>query len=167
MPIALELHFDRDGEERVRSWAAVRSPAGMGSESVPHVSLLVAESIDLPAAKPRLDRFAAATRRFSLSLSAVGIFPGNPPVVFLAPKVTRDLLNLHERFVGEFTLLVSGIWDYYLPGNWVPHCALGIAVPPTDLSGLPLTVRVSGLILIEFPDYKRLHHSALASEILA
>lgn len=166
MPIALEMHFDREGEERVRSWTAVRSRVGKGSESVPHVSLLVAENIDLLAAKPRLDRFAAATRQFNLRLSAVGIFPGNPPVVFLTPQVTRELLVLHEHFLADFAPMVSGIWDYYLPGNWIPHCTLDLAAPPADLSGLPIEVRVSGLILIEFPDYKRLHHSALASEIL-
>jgi 2'-5' RNA ligase len=172
---SIELYFDGPSDSRVRSiWSKVANLGAatmIESDSRPHVSLAVAESLEVGAVIPMLDRFARANKRFPLSLPAVGLFPAAEPVVFLAPKVTADLLELHRDFMAEFVPLAEGIWPYYMPEAWVPHCTItmgiraesvGLAYAACHTSGLPLEVHVVGMSLVEFVPVKQLHETAFA-----
>jgi hypothetical protein len=52
--------------------------------------------------------------------------------------VTRELLALHREFHSRLELLGMKSHGYYLPGRWVPHCAIGLG-----LSGNALEAAVS------------------------
>jgi 2'-5' RNA ligase len=165
MPYSIEMFFDEAGDARVRSLASMLTSAGtpflgdVGSR--PHVSLAVADSLDIPATCLLLDRFASATAPFPLSLTSIGFFPGDAPVAFLAPKVTPDLLILHAGFAAEFAAVAQGIWKHYSPSAWAPHCTLTMAVQPDRLADVlgarfPIDVTVTSLALVEFRPVKRL-----------
>ena len=47
-------------------------------------------------------------------------------MIFLSPVSSQTLLNIHSDFHREFNEYLSDGWQYYLPGNWVPHCTLAI-----------------------------------------
>jgi len=109
MPFALQLFVDPVSDTAVRSLWEELASKGLSSlrdsGNRPHFSL-------------------------ALSIASLGIFPGEQAVVFLAPIVIPDLLDLHR----EVHQLLQGAGafptPYYLPGHWTPHCALATQVPP-------------------------------------
>jgi hypothetical protein len=175
MSYAIELNFDAVGEALVlalwREVAALGATSMIGSDSRPHISLAVAESVETRAVAGLLDQFANGTKAFPLSLASLGIFPGAEPVLFLAPKVTAELLQMQRAFLVKFDPLAKNIWPYYLPDGWVPHCTLTMGIRPEALGAAykicgaavkPLEVRVVGISLIEFHPVRKLHDAALA-----
>lgn len=102
MPYAVELLFDPIADTRVRGlWEALTAtgaPCVFKNGARPHITLAVCESVQIPAAFRLLDRFALKTPAFSVTLTSIGLFTGTAPVVFLAPKVTPELLSLHASF---------------------------------------------------------------------
>ncbi len=173
MPYSVEMFFDETGDAGVRSLSDALTNAGAPSlgdiESRPHVSLAVADSLDIPATCQLLDRFAADIAPFSLSLASVGLFPGPAPVVFLAPKVTADFLALHARFVAEFATVARGIWEHYSQAAWVPHCTLTMTMQPEQFAvvlgaRLPIAATITGLSLVEFRPVRQLHLALLSDK---
>ena len=176
MGYAIEMFFDRGSESRVYSlwddFAGFGAPPMRDGAARPHVSLVVAESVDLPAACELLDRFARTTRPFPLSLASLGLFPSSDTVAYLAPKVTPELLALHGRFFERFSSVASGIWPHYAPATWVAHCTLAIGLLPQQLGpalhacrsfGLPLTCTVAEIGLVEFRPVKQLYAAPFAA----
>ena len=94
----------------------------------------------------------------TLTLSAVGTFPGSEGVVYWAPTVTRELLDLHSRWFDN--LRRHSTWfdaepgrevehrQYYLPGVWVPHLSLGINVPADRVGEAVSIVRAAGAVTL-------------------
>src|SRR5689334_4679169 len=114
MAYAIEMFFDNASEARIRSlwdeFAKFGAAYMRDSGARPHVSLAAADSVDAPATRGLLERFAQTTQPFPLTLSAVGLFPAREPVVYLAPKVTPELLALHGVFSDEFVTVATGVW---------------------------------------------------------
>lgn len=175
MAYAVEMFFDRPSDSRIRAvWnevAVIATPLMPRSSVRPHVSLAVCESVDVPAARQFLDRFASSTPSFPISLSAFGMFPGAEGVAFLAPKVTSDLLALHASFFTEFSALANGCWEHYSPAQWVPHCTLAANLLPQQIAPvleicraipLPLACTVSGVCLVECRPSQELYATSLA-----
>jgi hypothetical protein len=172
MQYAIEMYFDAASELRLYSlwdeFARFGDSFMRDSESRPHVSLAVAESLDLPATHELLDRFGRCTNTLSISLRSLGFFVFRGRIAYLAPKVTPELLALHGRFFSQFSAVANGIRQYYEPVVWVPHCTIAIGLLPQHLPpafdaceafGLPLDGRVVeiGLTEFEFGVNKRLH----------
>ena len=88
----------------------------------PHVSLAVAES--LAGADPAPLRSVLMSRRPALSLYTLSGFPGNAGVLFLGAAVTAELLAFHADVHAALGGQPIRHWAHYLPGNWIPHCAL-------------------------------------------
>src|ERR1035441_6828898 len=91
------------------------------SESRPHVSLAVAESLDLPATHELLDRFGRCTNTLSISLRSLGFFVFRGRIAYLAPKVTPELLALHHRDRTSSTASSSGfrcMRGFRSPARW-------------------------------------------------
>jgi 2'-5' RNA ligase len=135
MPFAIELYFNRATESAVRSIWDDLAVAGISdrmpaSGARPHVSLAVYQERDVSSDSAVLSRFVQPTRPFDFTLASVGICPTTQGVVFLAPVLTRDLLDLHDRFHKQFARSAESCWPYYLPGNWVPHCTVAIDLAP-------------------------------------
>jgi 2'-5' RNA ligase len=101
----------------------------------PHVSLAVYDRLDIAAMSAALQRFAALQPAHDIQLASLGLFPEPPSVLFAAPVVSAELLDLHARFHHTTMAFVPHCRAHYLPGDWVPHVTLGeglrpAAVPP-------------------------------------
>lgn len=175
MPYAIEMYFNEESETTLRGlWdelAGVGASLMRDSGARPHVSLAVCEGLSVPSASDVLDRFASATGTFSLTLASVGIFACAEPVVFLAPKVTAELLELHRRFFAEMDGVAGEWWPHYRPEHWVPHCTVAMGFPRESLGAvmevcqrarLPLRCSVTEIGLVEFRPIRQLHVARLA-----
>ena len=135
MGYAVELYFDPVSDRAVRRiWSEIADGVGISTVSAsggrPHVSLAVySDGLDHHSLSRELSAFSRSLIPFGFDLGSVGTFPTNEGVVFLAPVVTSELLDLHERFHTAFAKYGDWSSTYYLPGNWVPHCTVA-----TDLT---------------------------------
>ncbi len=176
MPYAIELYFDAASESRLYSlwdeFARFGESSMRNVESRPHVSLAVAGAVDLTATCDLLNQFGRSTKAFPMSLRSLGFFIFRGRIAYLAPKVTPELLALHERFFIEFSFVASGIWRYYEPAVWVPHCTVSVGLLPQNLAsafeacetfGLPLECHMVEIGLSEsrFDPVKQLHTAPL------
>ena len=151
--------------------AARRIPRLFHDGFRPHLTLGIFGEIDVQRAASVLDEFAGCFPVIPVAFASLGIFLLEPPVLFVAPVATPELLVrhawLHER--------LSGIALHpdppYLPGSWVPHCTIAAEIPASALPGvvtlasqlpIPLSGQVSGICLAAFPNGPVLHASALA-----
>jgi 2'-5' RNA ligase len=164
MPFAIEMFLDDAGAGAVREiWRAL-ADAGLSdfqltSGARPHVTLAVYPELDASVAAPAIAAFAAAEPALPISFASLGCFPTDQGVVFLAPVVTRPLLDLHARFHAALRPVAGDGWPYYRPGAWVPHCTLAFETPPeripaaVDLcrrAALPPAARLDAVGIVEF-----------------
>ncbi len=138
MGYAVELGFDPASEARVRALWQKLADQGLSSVLLelgarPHISLAVAESLDAAAFEPVLAEFARASAPLELALSAVGHFPTDEGVVYLAPTVTPELLELHRALYARLEALGLETNTYYRPGRWVPHCTAATDLARADV----------------------------------
>jgi len=170
MGYAIEMFFDGESEARIRSlWDAVPKPGASSmarGEARPHISLAVADSVDVPATHLLLDDFAHTVTAFPITLDSLGFFLSKERCAFLAPKVTPELLVLHMQFFDRFSSVSSGIWQIYSPSTWVPHCTVAMGILPQQLApafeacesfGLPFACTVVEIGLVEFRPVKQLY----------
>ena len=64
--------------------------------------------------------------------------------MFLAPVVTRELLELHTKLHGMPPVAAGTRREYYLPGRWVPHCTIAEGLEPDDICATVELARSSG-----------------------
>src|SRR5215510_11260342 len=157
---AVELLFDRRGDEAVRRvWRALGGPVEARQSARPHVTLAVYGRVAPAPFAAALASWAAAARPLDLRLASVGLFPGDARVIFFAPIVTIELLELHRGFHAALASVGQDPWALYRPGAWVPHCTLAMEIDPAALhravdaardAPLPIDVRLSAVGLVEF-----------------
>ena len=164
MGFGVELIFDTDSEARIKSlWDVLAEATGntylLDSGSRPHISLALFESLEGVDLRDALASFALATAPVSLRLSAVGMFPGAECVMYLAPVVTRGLLDAHSNFYHCLHELPIRSLPYYQPERWIPHCTVAYDVTPRQVgeavdaicgSGVFGEVRLTEIALVEF-----------------
>src|SRR5262245_56326340 len=102
MPYSVELFFDPSADAVVRrAWGQVDDEGFSRSarpETVrPHITLGIWKQIDPAAARLVVQEFAKQLAGLKLSFASVGAF-ARTTVVFFAPTVTRELLDLHRQF---------------------------------------------------------------------
>ncbi len=51
-------------------------------------------------------------------------------VLFLAPRASVELANLHLEWCAAIAHLRLSVWDYYSEGGWTPHCTLAVGLLP-------------------------------------
>ncbi|MCY3774111.1 MAG: 2'-5' RNA ligase family protein [Gemmatimonadetes bacterium] len=176
MGYAIELFYDDESERAVLDiWdglgAALGQPSLSELDARPHVSLAVYDDgLDTNDFPDRLLEFARSIDPFDFKLSSLGTFPGQEGVVFLAPVVTRRLLEVHARFHEVFSNQDNTGMDYYLPGNWVPHCTVAIDLSAAEVieavaygreAFQPISGRFREIGLVEFRPVKELFTCAL------
>jgi hypothetical protein len=166
MAFAVALFFDAATEATVRLVARSLVPAGIPADPFvgelrPHLSLGVCEQLDAAGFEADFMAFAAATPATDFTFASAAVFPtGDAGVLFLAPIVTQALLLSHDRFHRMFARHAISPVDYYLPGNWVPHCSLALNLPRDRLASvvdasvraasLPIRGRYESIGLIQF-----------------
>ena len=123
------MYFDDQADAAVRQMWKMLADAGLPSMATrthrrhrPHVSLTVAESLADADLAPL--RSVLTSRRPTLSLYTLSGFPGSAGVLFLGVQVTAELLAFHTDVHAALRGQPIRHWAYYLPGNWIPHCAL-------------------------------------------
>lgn len=161
MPFAIELALDPAAGAAVRRiWreledAGITSMARSGAH--PHISLGIWNALDLPACQAELAAFAREIEPIPVTLASVRTF--STGAVFLAPEANPGLAALHAGFHRRFAHLGTGLWEYYAPGLWVPHCTLAMDLTedlvPTVLeiarrAPLPLGGRLDRIGIVEF-----------------
>jgi 2'-5' RNA ligase len=148
---AIELHLDEASAAVVRDlWrrltAAPIGAAAHGAEARPHVTLAVADGLDLAAAERLVVDVARTMRPLPVTFASLGAFATDPAVLFLAPVVTAELLRAHERLQARFAAAADRPWPYYAPGAWVPHCTLAEQLPRANL-GLAVAAAAAAIAL--------------------
>ena len=123
------MYFDGQADAAVRRLWQRRADAGLPSLATrthrrhrPHVSLAVAESLADANLAPL--RTLLMSRRPALSLYTLSTFPAATGALFLGVQVTTELLAFHADVHAALGGQPIQHWAYYLPGNWIPHCAL-------------------------------------------
>ncbi|MEH7052062.1 2'-5' RNA ligase family protein [Bacillus pseudomycoides] len=115
--------FDERFSERVKEiWEGLTDVVhNEGLE--PHITLTDYHTLDLETYRNEFEKFTESVERFLVEFSSVGTFPTNG-TIFLAPTVTRRLLELHQSFHNHFTDFHDQPQSYYVPEKWVPHCTI-------------------------------------------
>ncbi len=137
---AVELYLDRQAAAVIRRIRRVLCEHGIGGRleipsERPHVSLAVfPSSVDCRVLVPLVRAYAMILPVATVELSAIGTFPTEGNVLFLVPVPSVQLLRTHEEL--HRRLAAKGLVPsaYYLPGTWVPHCSLGLDIPPAQLA---------------------------------
>ncbi|MBX7259129.1 MAG: 2'-5' RNA ligase family protein [Candidatus Hydrogenedentes bacterium] len=164
MGFAVELSFDVEADTAVRRlWERLEehniSDVLPSIGACPHISLAVFDSVDPDRLGPELKQFAAEEKCIETRFGAVGIFPSEDGVVFLAPVVTRELLEMHARFHDRIAALGIQSLEHYQPGNWNPHCTAALDLPHGSVpraveacyhGHIFIPVRLQAVQLIEF-----------------
>ena len=180
MGYAVELYFDRPTSKDVRAiWESIEVAGLSGfmptSGARPHVSLAVYRHIVPSEIEPLLSSFSREVAETKIEFEGVATFPTGPGVVFLAPKLTTSLRNLHGRFHALAREFAGELSDYYVPGVWVPHCTLDTDLPEENVPkiielctnlDLPTAGHLVELGLIEFRPIKELMNFPLAGQSL-
>jgi 2'-5' RNA ligase len=160
--LALEMGLDPAADLAVRGlWSQLQRLGVPTLESHqpgirPHLSLVVADDADgLREYGPRLALGGVETR---VEVSAVSLFPADPPVLVLAVAPASELVSLHARVSGALAAAGVEVWPHYRPGTWLPHCTLSMGVPADALSEavaaclaspLPLRARLRDAVLTD------------------
>jgi 2'-5' RNA ligase len=138
MAFAVITYFNPTAEAEVQSLWALLSEKQISSVIAtmgirPHLSLACIENLDAQQVCAMLKTFAQSVSPLTIKFGAVGTFPTEQGVVYLAPVVTLELLQLHEEFRVRLADLGFSSHEYYRPGNWIPHCTVAINLPPESV----------------------------------
>lgn len=181
MSFAIHLFFDADTETSIHAVWKELSDSGLApylyqSANRPHLTLAIYQEMDQNLAKTRLETLAEKIGPLHLSFQSFGIFSLPQAAVFLGPTVTNSLLELHTKthqVFGEFSRQPE---PYYLPGNWIPHCALALeinfeAIQPVMEIGmrllkLPLEGQITEIGLVGFRPMVHLCTYSLGNQTL-
>lgn len=133
MGYAVELYFHPKTEQSIKSiWKVLYdkhiSKYMYESNSRPHINLAAYDDKinNFELFTKEVEGFAKTLPPFKLNLLNIGVFNTEEGVVFLQPKVTRELLDIHEKFHRTMESFVEAEWRYYLPDLWMPHCTMAI-----------------------------------------
>ncbi|MCO5560388.1 hypothetical protein L7F22_022726 [Adiantum nelumboides] len=162
---AVELYFDPALENQVLKIWNVLSRRNISrqlikNEERPNFRVFTAPVLEPAKLYSVLKNFAAKQQPLSVSLSAVGSFPTEDNVWFLAPTPTIPLLTCHEQLYDLLRREGVDMGDPYQPGTWFPHCTVALNVDKDKMADafsllrdfkLPFTGHVSDIGLVEFP----------------
>lgn len=164
MPYVVELLLDENAADKVRALWQRLADAGLPSryldlELTPHVTIAVFDELDPVQARDAFASFAAEETPEPISLYSPASFPTDEGVLYLAPIVTRGLLELHAGFHERFAELDQPVGEYFFRGRWVPHVTVGLGLDDEQLAEgfrilreaeLPITGTLDRLQLFEF-----------------
>lgn len=130
MGLAILVHFDKVFSSYIQSiWIPKGSEEKHDYGNTPHMSFAVYD-IDDPDVEKDLLKAVKKLKcpNMQLSFSGVGVFPTAEPSVYLAPKVSMELLKFHEYLHHSLKKFEKYCRPYYLPKNWIPHVCINLRV---------------------------------------
>ena len=140
MAQALEFFFDGEADTSVRGLWQRLERAGVSSLASrshrrhrPHVTFAIGSTFTQPT------RTALTAELELLSLPTVwlytlGTFPTTENALVLTAVVDTELLAVHSAVHDVLAKKVKNPSAYYMPGSWVPHCALAQEVDTPELA---------------------------------
>lgn len=178
MPFAIELLFDAKSDENIRKWGRHLERNNVTTSfsipgSSPHFALSVFEKYHPERLVPVLKKLASRFAPIPFSLSSIGSFPGKEGALFLAPPPIPRLLQIHSALYDSIRGMVKRAWGHYIPGQWVPHCTIGINLSPRTLAkgfqliqGMDFYMkgRCNRLVLVEFRPVRKIISIPLAGD---
>lgn len=163
MNYAIELVFDEDSQKKINKLRKQLSENGVHDEAVKlnHVSIGDYKTNNIEELKNKVIEFSKTIRPFELSLVSVGTFMTKENVIFLEPIMTKELMDIHNRFI-EFMKDFDGeLNPYYDIGKWMPHCTISIRLSDGELYKgiellkeiikLPIKVKIEKIDIINYP----------------
>lgn len=138
MAYSIGLNFDKETEQKIKKDMVKLCEKGINKYALdhkvpPHITLSIfeyeLENIDV--LKKVVNSFGTSLKTGRISFSSIGAF--NPPILFYAPVVTKQLIGINEKVHDELKDVVMEFNQYYIPNNWVPHVALGYKMTHSDL----------------------------------
>jgi 2'-5' RNA ligase len=136
MRIAITLSFDPQTAASIRLiWQQLAQQniavPGVTSGYHPHITFAVYDTDDIEFYHQKLLPFVTSLRSFPIRLDVLGIFPERG-ILFLAPRMSRALMNMHQAAVDAFG--DNPIAAHLLPDRWTPHCTLAIPASPQQMT---------------------------------
>ena len=173
MPYAITLRLDDTAAATVTGMWRTLAAAGVSDECLalgypPHMTLAIfAEGADEAVLAAAARIAAARWRSRPVSLASVGLFPGTPATLFLAPVADADLLAAHADLLAETGQ--QGLDPHYRVRCWVPHVTLAsdltepaAAVAALGSVTLPLMGRLVAMEVVRFRPVMILTRAILA-----
>jgi 2'-5' RNA ligase len=149
MAQGIVLLLDDDADTAVRACWRSLDEAGLPSllththgGHVPHISLVVAESIEVGEWLAVLREGWFGGPPVPVRLGPVGTFPEGG-WVFLGVEGLDS--SAHTRLVASLGDDVSDPWEHYLPEMWVPHCTLAGGLEADEVDAALVTLGGSAL----------------------
>lgn len=167
MNYAIELYFDDISSTKVDSIRHLLRSNNVTVDfgTMPHISLAIFSDVDENDLVEEITNFSKREIDLHLDLSYLGIFPIRESVIFLAPKVTQQLLVFHRDFLQYMSNFSANLSKYYGIDLWVPHCTLGIHMSDDELVNatrliknnidLPIPVTIKEIGILSFPPNKQ------------
>ncbi len=181
MAYAVVLTLDPRAEEAIRRlWDGLADAklavALRDGGATPHITLAIFNAPQ-PEISPITGGWGALSGlgEIELTLSHIGVFPGDEGVVFAGATPTAELLALHKAVQKAITPWAGEVRGYYLPGRWVPHVTLAIRLnglergaamrwlhhPPPGYPSWPIRARGVAVTLLEIPGDKKVQRVPL------
>ncbi len=134
MKYAAVLYFDPVSFDTITEYWQKIDSLYMKLGVTPHISLAVFDAVDIPLMGTIIKEFASQQNKIPVSMPSVGLFLTVEKVIYLAPVMTRPLMELHTRFYERLTGRNLPFDPLYRPGNWVPHCTLDMELTAEEYS---------------------------------
>jgi 2'-5' RNA ligase len=175
VPYAITLKLDAAAAAPVVAMWETLAARGVSDDAIalgypPHLTLAVFPNSADPSRLLAVTRAWADERQpLTITLASLGLFPGSPGALFLAPVVTAALIEMHA---GLLTSLAGEPVDpHYQRGQWMPHVTLArdLTDPAAAIAALnPLSLPISAMLdaaeIVHFRPVQILasHHLATA-----
>lgn len=177
MQAVLQLFLDEDTDTFFLSlWQQIKD-AGLPSPllergATPHITLSFGNDVNVYGLISALDDRLSGKSAFELVFVSLSTFANEKGVIFVAPVVSRTLLDLHREVQHEMSNHASTSAHSQID-RWFPHCTLTMQLsPPQLLEGfgllgnlqLPVSGRGEQVSLLEYPSLKELASWQLLSK---
>lgn len=127
--------------------------------AVPHVSYHVSETAYGPGLLEALGRAFIGARAFDVASTGLGVFAGEPAVVYMTVTRTPELSQLQQGTWNAAEPHCAGSSPYWRESRWVPHITLAMEGLTPELAARamalllplarPLEVRIDNLAVID------------------
>lgn len=151
MDYAVALYFDEKSQAQLLNMMEDLCRAGVNRYLLdvgirPHITLAYWKDQNGIDVTDGIKRFAQEVKGTNVLFSSIGIFPGEPKVVYLSPVKNDGLIKLHNGLYQELNGKIENYSQNYTPDYWVPHCTLA-----TKLNEAEVLRSVTTLLKVKFP----------------
>lgn len=131
MPVAVVLRLDEISARQVEALIETLPDQCVVRRRPPHIRLATYDDgVDVARLDEALAQAVRMWTKVSVSLAGIGVFPGEPSILWMAPTPIHDSMRWHLA-VNEALVDVAGRHSYEF-GIWTPYVVLGHSAYPAD-----------------------------------